>query len=149
MALECGWPEEAIYSNTRPKILLYMRSYNFLEPTQTPQVIKKIMPRLVGGTLCTGTRAHWHMAVSAPPGPIALLRPPARQSVPLGRSEYLFIHACGSLRPCNRWPGCSDAAACICRTCLLQSAHWYQDQSQDIAAFADVLTMNVDDDDDV
>ena len=52
-----------------------------------------------------------------------------------------------SLRPCDRWPGRSDAAACICNTCFFAICSLV-DESQDIAAFADVLTMNVDDDDD-
>ena len=58
---------------------------------------------------------------------IALLRPPARQRFSLGPNTLALIHACGaihSLRPRNRWPGRSDAAACTCTTCFLQSAHW-------------------------
>ena len=61
-------------------------------------------------------------------GVITLLRPPARQPLLLARSNTLaLIHACDaihSLRPRNRWPGRSDAAACTCTTCFLQSAHW-------------------------
>ena len=60
-------------------------------------------------------------------GGIALLRPPARQRFSLGPNTLALIHACGaihSLRPRNRWPGRSDAAACTCTTCFLQSAHW-------------------------
>ena len=60
-------------------------------------------------------------------GGIALLRPPARQRFSLGPNTLALIHACGaihSLRPRNRWPGRSDAAACTCTTCILQSAHW-------------------------
>ena len=60
-------------------------------------------------------------------GGIALLRPPARQRFSLGPNTLALIHACGaihSLRPRNRWPGRSDAAACTCATCFLQSAQW-------------------------
>ena len=49
-----------------------------------------------------------------------------------------------SLRPCDRWPGRSDAAACMHSTCFLQSPHSYQDESPYIAAFADVLSTDVD-----
>ena len=60
-------------------------------------------------------------------GVIALLRPPARQPLLLARSEYTCAHSClrcTSLFAPAHWPGRSDAAACTCTTCFLQSAHW-------------------------